>query len=116
MIFGGSFITQALDGAITRDNTTTDVGSRRGRGRNYHIGGVLPQDSEVGGLTSDGMYINRPHCRSDVAIFHVKKFSLEGCSAAGGEGAAAPLQYVRNAYAGGADDQASEDSALFQEY
>ena len=83
------FSTRAQYGARTWYNTAVYTGSRCGRGRTYHICGVLPQDYEVGGVTSTGMPRNSPQLRSDVGKFHVQTFSLGSCGAAGGEGGAA---------------------------
>ena len=57
---------------------------------------------------------NYPQRRLDAGIFHVHKFSLKGSGAAGGERAVDPLQHVRNAHDGRADDQESDVGELFQ--
>ena len=88
---GGGFITQAPHGTIILGNPATDAGIRRGRGRTYHICGVLTQDYEIGEVPSTGMSGNGPHRRSDEGAFHVHTFSLECCSFAGWEGVADPL-------------------------
>ena len=71
---GGGFIYQATHGEITWGNPITNMRSRRGQGRTYHIYGLLPPDYEVGRVPSAGMSCNFPHHRLDERIFHVHKF------------------------------------------
>ena len=113
---GGSVgvITKASHGEIIWSNPTTDTGIRCGWGRTYHICGVLPHDSEVGGVPSAGMSVNGLQCITDERTFHVQIFLLKGCGAAVGERATAPLRHVQNAHAGGSSAQAPENGALLQ--
>ena len=74
---GSGFITHETHGSTTWGNTTTDVGIRRGRGSNYHICGVIPQDYEVSGVPSAGMYGNCPHFSLDTGNFMYSHFILK---------------------------------------
>ena len=112
----GNFVTQAPHGSIIWGNPATDTGNQRGWGRAYHIFGVLPQDSEVGGVPSARMSRNFPQRMSDAGTFHLQTFSIEGRSDVEGGGAAALLRHVQNAHSGWADSRVFEDGALFQEY
>ena len=73
----GGIITQELNGKITWGNPSTDAGIRCGRGRNYHICGVIPQDYEVSGVPSAGMYGNCPHFSLDTGNFMYSHFILK---------------------------------------
>ena len=70
----GGIITQELNGKITWGNPSTDAGIRCGRGRNYHICGVTPQDSGVGGGPSEGMSVNGTQYKSDDGASYVQAF------------------------------------------